>query len=192
MKNAYIEFPRDWRIINSYIFAMIDDRDHLNKNISEIRRLCRKTLNECTDQLFRDNAISNMIRICYDSEVEEWYSKVSIDLKGFLKAERYRYREQWDLYNKQNDLNQYVKLIVFLLNLRPVNCSASESLDLCRVNGLEKCQKANVQNLNFLKHISIFEKCSCYSSQNQCDFIISDKPQYESEEIFTRGYRYGA
>lgn len=136
MKNAYIEFPKDWRIIDSYILAMVSDQKHLNENISEIRRLCRKTLNECTDQHFRDNAILNMILICDDYEIEEWCSKISIDLRGVFKASRYMYREQWDLYNKQNDLNQYCNLFVFLLNLRPMNCSASQSIE-CQKIGLK-------------------------------------------------------
>jgi transcriptional regulator with XRE-family HTH domain len=136
MKNAYTEFPKDWRIIDSYIWAMVEDKKHLNKNINEIRRLCRKTLNECTDQRFRDNALSNMIRICDDSETEEWYGKASGDLKATFKLERYRYREQWDLYNKQNDLIQYHYLLGFLLNLRPMNCSANQSI---------KCQKVGLK-----------------------------------------------
>jgi len=54
-----------------------------------------------------------------------------------------------------------------------------EGFDLCGVADVENDETANVQNANFLKHIRIFEKCSRYGSQNQCDFILSDKPQYE-------------
>jgi len=54
-----------------------------------------------------------------------------------------------------------------------------ESFDLCGVANAESGKTANVQNVNFLKHIRIYEKCNRYGSQNQCDFILSDKPQYE-------------
>lgn len=65
----------------------------------------------------------------------------------------------------------------------PISClqcaTGGESFDLCGVADAESGKTAKVQNANFLKHIRIFEKCSRYSMQNQSDFILSDKPQYE-------------
>jgi hypothetical protein len=52
-------------------------------------------------------------------------------------------------------------------------------MDLCGVADAESTKKANVHKANFLKQIRIFEKCSRYGSQNQSDFILLDKPQYE-------------
>lgn len=57
--------------------------------------------------------------------------------------------------------------------------TGEERLDLGGVEDAESGKKANVQKKNLLKHIRIFEKCSRYGSQNQSDFILSDKPQYE-------------
>ena len=54
-----------------------------------------------------------------------------------------------------------------------------ESFDLCGVADVESGNKANVQKVNFLKHILIYERCSRYGMQSQSDFILSDKPQYE-------------
>jgi len=67
----------------------------------------------------------------------------------------------------------------------PQCAMGEECFDLCGVANAESGKKANVQKANFLKQIQIYEKCSRYDSQkqygsqNQCDFILSDKPQYE-------------
>ena len=59
-------------------------------------------------------------------------------------------------------------------------CTIGEkSLILSGFSDSKNSKTANVQSENFLKHIRIFEKCSRYVSQNQCDFTVSDKPQYE-------------
>ncbi|KJS21600.1 MAG: hypothetical protein VR72_09680 [Clostridiaceae bacterium BRH_c20a] len=66
-----------------------------------------------------------------------------------------------------------------------------EGFDLCGVAGAESGKTANVQKANFLKQIQIYEKCSRYGMQNQSDFILSDKPQYEVDILLAIPYGKG-
>jgi hypothetical protein len=45
--------------------------------------------------------------------------------------------------------------------------------------GIQNGKTANVQNPNFLKHISIYERFQRFGSVNEGAFIKTDKPQYE-------------
>ena len=69
--------------------------------------------------------------------------------------------------------------------------TGGEGFDLGGVTGAGCGKTANVQKANFLKHIRIFEKCSRYGMQNQSDFILLDKPQYEVDIVLAIPCRKG-
>ena len=56
-RQAYAEFPFDFRVITWYVTALFDTED-IRANRCEIQRLCEYMLNECTEDAFRYEAIT--------------------------------------------------------------------------------------------------------------------------------------
>lgn len=55
-RDAYREFPFDFRIILRYVSSLFDTED-IQSNKSEIERLCRYIIQNCTEDLYRADAI---------------------------------------------------------------------------------------------------------------------------------------
>lgn len=89
-KEAYAEFPYDWRIINMYRNSLVcgRDEDDYGDTKPTIRFLCEKVLADCTNDYFRQCAISSLLAISETPEEEEkWLSLLNDDF-CLLRGER--------------------------------------------------------------------------------------------------------
>jgi transcriptional regulator with XRE-family HTH domain len=96
-KKAYKEYPYDWRIINklcdSFVYGSWNDETNYEENKKLIRKLCNMVYDECTNDKFRRNAITYMIRLSEGEEEEQWLNK--IDDRLSQKAEK-----EWNYLSK--------------------------------------------------------------------------------------------
>lgn len=81
-KTAYAEFPYDWRIINMYRNSLVCGRDaeDFGDTKPTIRFLCEKIISGCTDDYFRQCAVSSLLAISETPEEEEkWLALLNDD-----------------------------------------------------------------------------------------------------------------
>ena len=89
-KKAYAEFPYDWRIINMYRNSLLcgRDADDYGDTKPTISFLCKKILEDCTNDYFRQCAVSSLLAISETPEEEEkWLSLLNDDF-CLLRGER--------------------------------------------------------------------------------------------------------
>jgi Predicted transcriptional regulators len=81
IKQAYREYPYDWRIIDkfcdSFVYGHLGDEANFEKNKTLVRKLCAIIFDDCTDDIIRRNAVTYMIRLSDGAEEEEWLKKVT-------------------------------------------------------------------------------------------------------------------
>ena len=131
-KQAYKQYPYDWRIINmlcnSFVYGGWNEKDTKNYEESKtlIRKLCIMTYDECTNDEFRRNAISYMIRLSDGEEEEEWLNKIHDNLsRGEEREWNYlskgRKEEAFILYQK--NVMEYIHNLRWRLGLHNQNYS---------------------------------------------------------------------
>lgn len=88
-KTAYAEFPYDWRIINMYRHSLVCGRDAEDYGDTKptIRFLCEKIISGCTDDYFRQCAVSSLLAISETREEEEKYLALLNDDFCILRGE---------------------------------------------------------------------------------------------------------
>ena len=96
-KQAYKEYPYDWRIINmlcdTFVYGGWNDEENYEENKQFIRKLCNMIYDEFTNDKFRRNAITYMIRLSEGEEEEKWLNKIDDRLNQ--KEER-----EWNYLSK--------------------------------------------------------------------------------------------
>lgn len=120
-KKAYAEFPYDWRIVNLYRHSLICGRDEADYGNTKptIRFLCERILKGCTNDYFRQCAISSLISISETKDEEEkWLAMLNDDfciLKGECREdiafEHGRYEE--GIKHCQSNLIEYLGWLIF-------------------------------------------------------------------------------
>lgn len=123
-KNAYAEFPYDWRIINMYRHSLVCGRDAEDYGNTKptIRFLCEKILSDCTDDYFRQCAVSSLLAISETHEEEEkWLALLNDDfclLQGerreSIAFERGRFEEA--LKHCQANLQEYLSWLLLKID----------------------------------------------------------------------------
>ena len=130
-KQAYKEFPYDWRIINMHRASLISwtggDNTKYEVIKPEVRRLCEMILDKCNIEEFRLKAIQSMINLSLCNsfeEAEEWLILLPNDLtllqcenrlNCYISAKRY---EEADLQRKKNLEQYYAWLMWVMLDMR--------------------------------------------------------------------------
>lgn len=77
IKNAYKRYPEDYRIIHYYMWNVAgdyadNDKENLLLHIDELRMLCNKTLDGCTDDLLRLDAWNLLAKLLHaEGKTEE-------------------------------------------------------------------------------------------------------------------------
>ena len=109
-KEAYTQFPYDWRIIEIYILALTRRFTVIpaQNEISQLRTLCDLVMKKCPLADVRKRAIYTMIFVEDDENVDRWFQEApdNIDyLACERKEERYCDRRQWDKYYPQKQQN---------------------------------------------------------------------------------------
>ena len=89
-KTAYAEFPYDWRIINMYRNSLVCGRDaeDFGDTKPTIRFLCEKIISGCTDDYFRQCAVSSLLEIAETREEEKKYLALLNDDFCILRGEK--------------------------------------------------------------------------------------------------------
>ena len=89
-KKAYAEYPYDWRVINMYRHSLICGRDEEDYGDTKptIRFLCKKILSDCTNDYFRQCAVSSLLAISETAEEEEKWLALLNDDFCLLRDER--------------------------------------------------------------------------------------------------------
>lgn len=89
-KTAYAEFPYDWRVIDMYRNSLVCGRDaeDFGDTKPTIRFLCEKILSGCTDDYFRQCAVSSLLEIAETREEEKKYLALLNDDFCILRGEK--------------------------------------------------------------------------------------------------------
>lgn len=115
-KKAYAEFPYDWRIIDMYRNSLVcgcDEKNFIDTKLT-IRFLCEKIISGCTNDLFRQRAISSMLAISETlDEEEKWLEMLNDDfclLRGECREDIAfdRGRFSYGLKFCQENLSEYL------------------------------------------------------------------------------------
>lgn len=106
-KKSYEEFPYDWRIINMYRHSLVCGRneDDYGDTKPTIRFLCNKILDGCTDNYFRQCAISSMLLISDSEEEQEKYLFMLNNDFCLLRGEK-----KEELYFQKGDINKALSI----------------------------------------------------------------------------------
>lgn len=123
-KAAYDEFPYDWRIINMYLHSLVCGRDAADFGDTRptIRFLCEKILESCTNDYFRQCAVSGLLKISENTEDEEkWLALLNDDfciLRGEKREEIAFERHRFDeaLRCCQKNLCEYLSWLLIKID----------------------------------------------------------------------------
>ncbi len=123
-KKAYAEYPYDWRIINMYRHSLICGRDEEDYGDTKptIRFLCKKILSDCTDDYFRQCAVSSLLAISETAEEEEKWLALLNDDFCLLRGERRediafeRGRTEEALKCCQSNLQEYLSWFLYKID----------------------------------------------------------------------------
>lgn len=137
-KKAYAEFPYDWRIIDMYRNSLIcgrDDKDYGNTKPT-IRFLCEKILADCTNDYFRQCAVSSLLAISETREEEEkWLALLNNDfclLQGEQREDiafnRGRYNEALSLC--QANMQEYLSWFLYKTDTLMNNCYLPDNMKM--------------------------------------------------------------
>lgn len=115
-RKAYAEIPYDWRIINMYRHSLLCGRDaeDFGDTKPTIRFLCEKILADCTNDHFRQCAVSSLLETSETKEEEDKWLALLNDDFCLLQGERRediafsRRRFEEALKHCQTNLQEYL------------------------------------------------------------------------------------
>lgn len=110
-KQAYHDFPYDWRVIDIYCRALTRGySEHPGDKLPELRSICQMIIDKCTDAKIRMHAVYSMLFAEDDEYVEKWFAEVpeTYDFSEWeRREERYYDRGQTDKFRAQKQENMY-------------------------------------------------------------------------------------
>ncbi len=123
-KKAYAEFPYDWRVIHMYLNSLTCGRDTEDYGDTKptIRFLCEKILADCTNDHFRQCAVSSLLEISDTREEEEkWLALLNSDfclLQGERREDIAFVRSRFDeaLKHCQANMQEYLGWFLFKID----------------------------------------------------------------------------
>lgn len=119
-REAYAEFPFDFRIISWYLIALLDTEEPM-KNQREIEQLSSYVLEECVDETIRCEVIMVLIdfyKQCMDYKMAEKYADKlqSIQFsKEFSKCFIYPWDDERDFFATTSFIDETMERILWLL-----------------------------------------------------------------------------
>ncbi len=176
IKDAYQEYPYDFRIVSCYI-VVLADVENIAKNQEEIKHLCRYILDECTEDEYRYEAISTLIDLYSrlgDCERANAYVSRLPDMnlsKEFMKCDIYPRDDERKYTNIAYYLNRGMENILWLISQIGAYNPALSHRD--RISVLEQaCRIADAVYPEF-------DYCVCHSSMADIYLLLF---KYHSEE----------
>ena len=136
IKQAYKEYPYDWRIIDklcdTFVYGYWNDKENYEENKKFVRKLCNMIYDECTNDTLRRNAITYMVRLSDGEEEEAWLDKIDDRLSQKEEREwnylsKGRKEEAFLLYQK--NVMEYVEHLMWKLSTYHDNYSDLVSSD---------------------------------------------------------------
>ena len=113
-KEAYKNYPYDWRIINMYRHSLTCGHDGKIEDIRlETRRICEMILDKCTVEEYRSGAVNALLYIVEtDEEAEKWLNLLPNEITLWQNENRVDYYARNGRYEEarlqqQKNLNEY-------------------------------------------------------------------------------------
>lgn len=116
-KEYFRKYPRNYYVAILLCSFISKDRENLPENYPVVREACERIINECTDQMMRDDAVEEMCLMCPDEELDKWLDMCPIGYRTQreeMREGRLWYQQRYDESRFIHDVNNLRLLLHFM------------------------------------------------------------------------------